>query len=91
MFPRDFRLPSRHRLDLRSSGMLGTVQWQFGTKFRNNLSVPSSGAKKSNYTARPLKMVPIVFTETSVRNYHSTVRNIPQELTSQNTCCYFTV
>jgi hypothetical protein len=45
--------------------------------FWDNLSVPSSRAKKS------LKMEQIGCPESSVQNYHSTPRNIPQERRSQ--------
>jgi hypothetical protein len=40
-FTRDFRLPPQRRLDLRSSGILRSVEW-----FRDNLSVPYSRFKK---------------------------------------------
>jgi hypothetical protein len=39
--------------------------------FRDKLSVPSSRVKR---------MGPIACTETSVQNYHSTLRNIPQQI-----------
>jgi hypothetical protein len=47
--------------------------------FRDNLSVPSSRVK----SLRPLKMVPIGCPETSLQNYHTTLRNIPDERRSQ--------
>jgi hypothetical protein len=49
--------------------------------FRDNVSVPSSRVKKSksSWTSWPLKMGPIRCPETSVNDYHSTLRNIPEE------------
>jgi hypothetical protein len=47
--------------------------------FRDNLSVPFSRVKKSKKTSLPLKMEPIGCPETLVQNYHSTLRNIPEE------------
>jgi hypothetical protein len=47
--------------------------------FRNNLSVPSSSVKTFKKISWPLKMGPICCPETSVENYHSTLRNIPEE------------
>jgi hypothetical protein len=41
--------------------------------FRDNVWVPSSGVSKSN------KMGPIRYTETSVKDYHLTLRNLPAE------------
>jgi hypothetical protein len=62
--------------------------------FRDNLSVPSSRVKKSltlEYRSHlqgsrnpwPLNMGPIGCPETSVQNYHSALRNIPEERSSQ--------
>jgi len=39
-------------------------------------SVPSSRVKKTSW---PLKIVPICFPETSVRNYHCTLGNMPED------------
>jgi hypothetical protein len=50
--------------------------------FRHNISVPSSSVKNSNglhLTSCPLKMGPIRCPETSVKHYHSTLRNTPEE------------
>ena len=50
--------------------------------FRDNVSVPSSRVKKSKQkekTPRPLKMGPIRCPKTSVKDNHSTLRNIPEE------------
>jgi len=44
----------------------------------DNLSVPSSRVKKPNISL-PLKMGPLGCQETLVRNYHSTLLNIPEE------------
>jgi hypothetical protein len=48
---------------------------------RDNLSVPSSGIKKKK-KSWPLKMGPIICPETSVRNYHYSLRNNPGERSS---------
>jgi hypothetical protein len=51
--------------------------------FQDNLSDPSSSVKKSRRPSSciswPLQMGPIGRPETSVRNYHSTLCNIPEE------------
>ena len=58
---------------IRSSGMLGSIPLtgyrRFGTSYRSHLQG----------TACPLKMGPIGCPETSVNNYGSTLRNIPEE------------
>ena len=46
--------------------------------FRDNLLVPSSRVKKV-WTSWPLKMKPRGCTETSVKDYYSALRNIPEE------------
>jgi hypothetical protein len=53
--------------------------------FRDNLSVPSSRAKNQLSTTdfRNRKTGPIGYPETSARNYHSTLRNSPEERSSQ--------
>jgi hypothetical protein len=53
--------------------------------FRDNVSVPYSRGKNgfSSWTSWPLKTGPIGCPETSVQNYHSTLRNIPEERRSQ--------
>ena len=54
----------------------------FLPKFRNNLSVPSPGFK--NLTdSRTLVMTPICCPETSVINYHYSVRNNAENVSSQ--------
>ena len=45
-----FRLPLRFKLDLPSSRMLRSFDWQLST-FLDNLSVPSSSGKQSSWTA----------------------------------------
>jgi hypothetical protein len=50
--------------------------------FRDNISVPSSTVKKSKKKI-PLKMGLIHRPETSVKDYHTTLRNIPEKLRSQ--------
>jgi hypothetical protein len=52
--------------------------------FRDNLSVPYSKVKKSkkkllSFTSWTLKMGQIGYPETSVQNYYSVLRNIPEE------------
>jgi hypothetical protein len=48
--------------------------------FRDNVSVQSSRAKKSSsWNSWPLKMGPIRCPEASVKDYHSTRRNLPEE------------
>ena len=58
---RNYRLPPLFRWDLRSYGMLRSVQRYLPT-FRDNLSFGLIGCR-----------------ETSVRNYKSTLRNIPEQ------------
>jgi hypothetical protein len=70
----------RHKVnysrDLRSYGMLRSVNWYLPT-FRDNLSVPSSRGKQCQAVATlPLKIGPIGCPETSVRNYQYMLCNI---------------
>ena len=53
--------------------------------FRDNILVPSAGFKKPKRSldSWPLKMRPICCPETSVRNYHHSLRNNPEECGSQ--------
>ena len=67
---RDYRLPPRCKLDLRSSGMLRSVDWWLPT-FRSHLQV-------SDRTTWPFTMGLIGCQETSVTNYQSTLLNIPE-------------
>jgi hypothetical protein len=41
----------------------------------------------SSWTSRPLKMGPIRCSETSVKDYHSTLRNALEECRSEHTVC----
>jgi len=52
--------------------------------FRDNLSVSSSRVKNSS----PLNIGPIGCPETSVRNYHYSLRNNPEERSSQTSVCH---
>ena len=58
---------------LRSSAILRSGWWQFFTDVRGTLSVPYSRAKK---------MGPIGCRETSVRNYHFSLRDNSEERSS---------
>ena len=53
------------------------------TPFRDNLGVPSSRGMGS----LSLKMEPIGYPETSVRNYHYTLCNSPEEFSSYLFSC----
>jgi hypothetical protein len=67
------------------------LYWRFGTTYRSRLQGSrnprrklSSRAKKSkkkvsSWTSWPLKIGPIDCPETSVQNYHSTLRDIPKQ------------
>jgi hypothetical protein len=55
--------------------------------FRDKVSVLSSRARKTSW---PLKMEQILCPETSVNDYHSTLRYIPEERRSQNTALSIT-
>jgi hypothetical protein len=86
---RDFRLPPRCRWDLRSSGILRSVEWQFCTEVSGQPIGPIFTGQDfqkeslSCWISWPLKMGPIGCPETSVQNYQSTLRNIPEERRSQ--------
>jgi hypothetical protein len=55
----------------------------FWPKFRDKLSVPSSRVKKQKESdSRPIKMIPIGCTETSVWNYPHSLRNSSEERSS---------
>jgi hypothetical protein len=56
--------------------------------FRDNVSVPSSRIKKSKKQRGPLKMGPIRCPETSVKDYHSMVRNSREKRRSQAAVCW---
>jgi hypothetical protein len=55
--------------------------------FRGNMSVTSSRVRKGSCTPGPLKTGTIVCPETSVRNYHCTIRNITDERRSVTNVC----
>jgi len=65
--------------------------WNFLLMFRYRLPVLSSGGQESKrfvfVDSLPPKMGPIGCTETSVRNYHYSLRNIPEERSSQEAMC----
>jgi hypothetical protein len=53
---------------------------RFGTTYRSHLQKSESPRiKLSSWTSWPLRMGPICCPETSVKSYHSTLRNIPEE------------
>ena len=78
----NFRLPPRCEWDLRSFGILRSVEWwycrRFGTTGRSQLQ----GSNSPRKTAWSLNMGRIGCSEASVRNYHSTLRKIPRQRTS---------
>jgi hypothetical protein len=63
--------------DLRSSGMLRSVEWYFCTDVSGQPIVPIF----------KMKMEKMGCTETSVQKYHTTLRNIPEERKSQFIIC----
>ena len=75
----------RHDVDENYSllGCYATWNSNSSPTFRGNLSVPSPTVKKSRRLSRFLKLRPIGCPETSVRNYHSTLWNMPEECISQ--------
>jgi hypothetical protein len=66
----DFRPPSRWGLDLRSSGILCSAEWQFCT----------------DVSGQPMDPIFNGCSKTSVQNYHSMLHNIPDERRSQYRC-----
>jgi hypothetical protein len=86
-FGSDFRLPQRCWCEI--CPLLRYYATSNGNTlptFRDNVSVPSSRVKKSNnvsWTTWSLKMGPICCLETSVKDYHSMLCNIPEEGRSQ--------
>jgi len=72
-------------LELRSSGILfSESSGNFLTMFQDNLSVPSSRVDLQGFD--PLKMGLIGCPETSVRNYHYSLCNNPEERSSHILC-----
>jgi hypothetical protein len=65
-----------------------TLYWRFGT-CRSRLQQGSR--VKSSCTAWPLKMGPMRCSETSVKVYHLTLRNTPDERRSHHNCFYLSV
>jgi len=63
--------------NLRSSGILRSLQSV--PTFRDKLSVPFWMIKSYSWISWNLKMGPISCLETSIGNYHSTLRDVPQE------------
>ena len=57
-------------------GFYAAQSGSFLQTFRDNLSTPS-------WTVRPLKIGPIDFPETSAGNFHSALRNIPEDRRSR--------
>jgi len=74
---RDFRLPPRGRWELHSSGILRSELWQFLTDVSGQPISPVFKGQESN-------MGPTGCPETSVRNYHYTLRNGPEKRSSQD-------
>jgi len=79
-----------NRLYLRSSGMLGRVEWQFLSDVSGHIFGPSFIAQQSWFftledgtDSWSLKIGPISCPETSVRNYHYMLRNTPEECRSR--------
>jgi len=70
--------------ELRSSGLLQSEWWESLLKFWDNLTVPSSRVKnpRGALDSWTLKMEPIGGPETSVRNYHYSLPNKPEESSS---------
>jgi len=84
----DFRLPPQCEWDLRSSGILRSVEWvDCHRRFETICRPPSSMVKQSKRNAKkqawPLKIRPIGSAEKSVTNYHFMLRNIPEECRCQ--------
>jgi hypothetical protein len=79
-----FGLSPRSRSELRSYRPLHKCSVKFFPTFRDNLSATSSGVKNIFFGFFILKMAPISCPETSVRSYHYSLRNSPEERSSQN-------
>jgi hypothetical protein len=61
------------------------LHWRLGTTYRSHIQESKSPRRVySSWTFWPLKMGPIRCPETSVKNYHSTLRNTPEERKSQS-------
>ena len=68
---------SSNSWDLRSFEIYEAQNCNFLLTFRHNLSWRASSS--SSWTAWPLKLEPPGCPDTSLRNYHSTLRKIPKE------------
>ena len=76
----NFRLSLRYKLELRSSGMLHSVDRQVVTGVSGQLNCPSSRAKQVQLDFFTLEeMGPVGCPETSVTNRQTTLRNVPEE------------
>jgi hypothetical protein len=64
---------------------LAAIYRCFGTACRSQLQGSRSPRRVDSWTSWPLKMGPILCTETSVKDYHSTLRYTPEERRSQCT------
>jgi hypothetical protein len=76
---RDFRHPLQCKWDVRASGTLRAMSNNSVPTFRDNTSISSSKVKKIFLNVLTLQLGPIDCPETSVQNYHSTLRNTPEE------------
>ena len=70
---------------MRCSGLLRSVDWLFTTDVSGQHIVPifKGQAEKTAKTVRHLQIGPISCPETSVREYHSTLRKSPGECRSR--------
>jgi len=69
--------------DIRSSVMSRSVHQNYSSISRDNLSIKSSMAQQSSWTAGPLKRELTGCPETTISNHQSTLRNIPEQQRSQ--------
>jgi len=77
---RDFGLPQR-RWELRSSGSLRSEWWQFLTDVSGQPNVSHLKESKNQ------SWDPIGWTETSIKSYKHSLRNSPDERSSQHARC----
>ena len=79
MFRDNLSVPSS-RVKKSKNFFLGLLDWRFITTYRSHLQRSRRTRTFFLYsTSWPLKLGPIRCPETSVKNYHSTLRNIPEE------------
>ena len=88
---RDFRLPPQSIWNLPSSGTLRSGEWQFLPDVSGQHIGPIFKCQEIQKESRiffldflPLKIGPICCSETSGRNYHYTLRNVPEEGSSDS-------